>query len=79
MGICQQRTVIITGAGGGLGRAYALAFAAEGANIIINGFGEADAIEAERAALTVLNGGKAVYDGADLTKPDEIYVQIPRR
>ncbi|MEX5669511.1 SDR family NAD(P)-dependent oxidoreductase, partial [Pseudomonas neuropathica] len=36
MAICSGRTVIITGAGGGLGRAYALAFAAAGANVVIN-------------------------------------------
>ncbi|MBO1997022.1 SDR family NAD(P)-dependent oxidoreductase [Staphylococcus epidermidis] len=35
MGICNQRTVVITGAGGGLGRAYALAFAQEGANVVV--------------------------------------------
>ncbi|USE34921.1 SDR family NAD(P)-dependent oxidoreductase [Endozoicomonas sp. SCSIO W0465] len=36
MGICENRVVIVTGAGGGLGRAYALGFAAEGANVIVN-------------------------------------------
>lgn len=36
MGICNARTVIVTGAGGGLGRAYALALAAEGANVLVN-------------------------------------------
>ncbi|NVK44026.1 MAG: SDR family oxidoreductase [Oceanospirillaceae bacterium] len=36
MGICNDRVVIITGAGGGLGRAYALAFAAEGAKVVVN-------------------------------------------
>jgi len=36
MDICDQRTVLITGAGGGLGRAYALAFAAEGAQVVVN-------------------------------------------
>jgi len=35
-GICNNRTVIITGAGGGLGRAHALAFAKEGANVVVN-------------------------------------------
>jgi len=34
--LCDKRTVIITGAGGGLGRAHALAFADEGANVIVN-------------------------------------------
>ncbi len=36
MGICDQRTIIITGAGGGLGREYAMALAAEGANVVVN-------------------------------------------
>ena len=36
MTICNNRTVIITGAGGGLGRSYALAFAAEGASVVVN-------------------------------------------
>ena len=36
MAICAGRTVIITGAGGGLGRAYALAFAGQGANVVVN-------------------------------------------
>ena len=39
MGICDNRTVIITGAARGLGRAYALAFAAEGANVVVNDIG----------------------------------------
>ena len=39
MGICDGRTVIITGAARGLGRAYALAFAAEGANVVVNDIG----------------------------------------
>lgn len=36
MRICEQRTIIITGAGGGLGRAYALAFGQAGANVVVN-------------------------------------------
>ncbi|MEO5587854.1 MAG: SDR family oxidoreductase [Novosphingobium sp.] len=39
MGICDNRTVIVTGAARGLGRAYALAFAAEGANVVVNDIG----------------------------------------
>ena len=39
MGICDGRVVIVTGAGGGLGREHALAFAAEGARVIVNDLG----------------------------------------
>ena len=74
----QSKTALITGSTSGIGLGIAKALAAAGATIIINGFGEPDAIEAERAALAVLNGGKAIYDGADLTKPDEIEAMFQR-
>jgi len=74
----QGKTALITGSTSGIGLGIAKALAAAGANIIINGFGDADAIEAERAALAVLNGGKAVYDGADLTKPEAIAEMFAR-
>ena len=68
MGICEGRTVIITGAGGGLGRAYALAFAAEGANVVVNDIRKeaADAVVAEITAA----GGKAIANADDITRID---------
>jgi NAD(P)-dependent dehydrogenase (short-subunit alcohol dehydrogenase family) len=66
MGICDQRTVIITGAGGGLGRAYALAFAAEGANVVVNDI-RADAAEDVVREIAAA-GGQALANSDDITK-----------
>jgi 3-hydroxybutyrate dehydrogenase len=66
------KTALITGSTSGIGLAYAKTLAAEGANIVINGFGDADAIEKERVALEAASGAKALYSGHDLTKAEEI-------
>jgi NAD(P)-dependent dehydrogenase (short-subunit alcohol dehydrogenase family) len=77
MGICDNRTVIITGAAGGLGRAYALAFAAEGANVVVNDIGTslsgegrdtsaADAVVAQ----IIADGGRAIANYEDITDWD---------
>ena len=66
MGICDQRTVIITGAGGGLGRAYALAFAAEGANVVVNDI-RADAAQDVVREIAAA-GGQALANSDDITK-----------
>jgi 3-hydroxybutyrate dehydrogenase len=66
------KTALITGSTSGIGLAYAKALAGEGANVVINGFGEPDAIEKERAGLEALSGAKALYSGHDLTKVDQI-------
>ncbi len=68
----KGKTALITGSTSGIGLAYAKALAAEGANIVINGFGETQEIETERTSLESLNGAKAIYSDADLTKPDKI-------
>jgi 3-hydroxybutyrate dehydrogenase len=72
------KTAIVTGSTSGIGLAYAKAFAAEGASVMINGFGDAAAIETERAALEATNGASALYDAADMTKPDEIQAMVAR-
>ncbi|MBS0542739.1 MAG: SDR family oxidoreductase [Proteobacteria bacterium] len=66
MGICEGRTVIITGAGGGLGRAYALAFAAEGANVVVNDIRQEAADAVVDQILTA--GGKAIASADDITR-----------
>ena len=60
----KGKSAIITGSTSGIGLAYAKVFAAEGASVIINGFGDAAAIEKERAALEATSGAKALYDAA---------------
>ncbi|KQN24813.1 3-hydroxybutyrate dehydrogenase [Sphingomonas sp. Leaf33] len=68
----KGKTALVTGSTSGIGLAYAKALAGEGANVVINGFGDKDAIETERAALEAASGGKALYSVHDLTKVDQI-------
>jgi 3-hydroxybutyrate dehydrogenase len=70
------KTALVTGSTSGIGLAMAKAFANAGANVVINGFGDAAAIEAERAALEAASGAGALYSGHDLTRPDEIAAMI---
>ncbi|MEM7620329.1 MAG: 3-hydroxybutyrate dehydrogenase [Pseudomonadota bacterium] len=67
----KGKTAIITGSTSGIGLGVAQGFAKEGINLVINGFGNQDDIERERAGLEAM-GVKALYNGADMTKPEEI-------
>ena len=72
----KSRNAVVTGSTSGIGLAIARALAKEGANVMINGFGEAAAIETERAGIEADFGVKAVYSSADMTKPAEIAAMI---
>ena len=68
----KGKTALVTGSTSGIGLAYAKALAVEGANVVINGFGDAEAIEKERVGLEATSGAGALYSGHDLTKVDQI-------
>ncbi len=72
----KGKTALVTGSTSGIGLAIARHMAKEGANIVINGFGEAAAIETERTGIEKEFGVKALYSAADMTKGDEIAAMI---
>ncbi|MEO3428841.1 3-hydroxybutyrate dehydrogenase [Pelagibius sp. CAU 1746] len=68
----KGKTALVTGSTSGIGQGIAEALAAQGANIVLNGFGEAGDIAALRKEIAEKNGVTAAYDGADMSKPAEI-------
>ena len=64
--ILEGKTALVTGSTSGIGLAIAKTLAAEGARVMINGFGEPTEIERECAELG------AIHDGADMSRPDEL-------
>ena len=72
----NKRTAIVTGSTSGIGLAIARALAAEGANVVINGLGESDAIELERAAIERDFGVSCTYSAANMLSGDEIRAMV---
>ncbi len=68
----KGKNAIVTGSTSGIGEGIAEAFAAQGINIMLNGFGDAAAIEKQRADVAAKYGVKVLYSPADMTKPDDI-------
>ncbi len=71
-----KRHAVVTGSTSGIGLAIARALAKEGADVMINGFGDAKAIEAARAAIEKEFGVSCVYNGADMSKGAEAEAMI---
>ncbi|HEY9028443.1 MAG TPA: 3-hydroxybutyrate dehydrogenase [Burkholderiaceae bacterium] len=68
----KQKSAIVTGSTSGIGLGIARGLAEQGADIMLNGFGDADEIEFTRAELQRQYGVKVRYSGADMTQPEQI-------
>jgi 3-hydroxybutyrate dehydrogenase len=64
----KGKVALVTGSTSGIGLGIATAFAQQGADIVLNGFGDAAEIEKLRAGLADKHGVRVIYDGADLSK-----------
>ncbi|MEA2698763.1 MAG: 3-hydroxybutyrate dehydrogenase [Myxococcales bacterium] len=72
----QGKSAVVTGSTSGIGLGIARALAAQGCQVMLNGFGAADEIETLRAELERERGVKVVYSPADMSRPSEIASMI---
>src|SRR5437588_8366900 len=68
----KGKAAIVTGSTSGIGLGIATALAAQGCNVMLNGFGDPAAIERLRAGLAERHGVRVAYFAADMAKPAEI-------
>ena len=68
----KGRVAVVTGSTSGIGLGIARAFAAEGADLMLNGFGEASEIEALRREISAKHKVRVAYNGADMSRPTDI-------
>jgi 3-hydroxybutyrate dehydrogenase len=72
----KGKVALVTGSTSGIGLAIARAYAKQGADIVINGFGDKDAIEKERLGIEQDFGVRVHYSGADMSKGDQITAMV---
>ncbi|GLK77476.1 3-hydroxybutyrate dehydrogenase [Methylopila jiangsuensis] len=72
----KTKTALVTGSTSGIGLAVARALAREGADVVINGLGDAGEIEKARVAIEAEFGVQALYNPADMTKPEQIAAMV---
>ncbi len=72
----KGKTAVVTGSTSGIGLGIARALAKDGANVVLNGFGDAKEIESIRAAIAKDFGVEVTYSPADMTRPAEIVAMI---
>jgi 3-hydroxybutyrate dehydrogenase len=68
----EGHVAVVTGSTSGIGQALATALAEQGVNVVLNGFGDPAAIEADRKRIQEKTGATVRYHAADMTKPDQI-------
>jgi 3-hydroxybutyrate dehydrogenase len=68
----KGKSAVVTGSTSGIGLGIARALAAEGVAVMLNGFGDAAEIEKTRSALEKESGVKVRYNGADISRPDQV-------
>jgi NAD(P)-dependent dehydrogenase (short-subunit alcohol dehydrogenase family) len=66
------KTALVTGSTSGIGLGIAQTLAAQGASVILNGFGDATEIERLRAGMAERHGVQVRFDAADMGKPEAI-------
>jgi 3-hydroxybutyrate dehydrogenase len=76
--VLRGKTALITGSTSGIGEGIAEALAAQGCNIVLNGFGDAGEIEAMRTRFARAHDVAVHHDGADMSKPDAITAMMDK-
>ena len=74
----KGKTALVTGSTSGIGLGIATRLAAEGANIVLKGFGDAAEIRAVKDNLGDKHKVKVAYDGPDMTKPESIATMMKK-